>query len=88
MVVFDYPNSIRGNTTGAASIGGGLFTWVVPAGVTKIMIEIWGGGGLISGSGGGGGYGRHIFTVDSLATYTITVGRGGAGSGTKRWWFQ
>ena len=36
-------------------------TWTIPAGVTKIMIELWGGGG--GGAAGGGGGGTYIRTI-------------------------
>lgn len=64
----------------------GTFTFTVPAGVTKIMVEVWGGGGGggDGGSGGGGGggaggYGKDMFTVSPATTYTVIVGAGGAG---------
>jgi len=69
----------------------GIFT--VPAGVTRIMVEVWGGGGgggaaynvggpsgVEGGGGGGGGYGKQVFTVTPGATYNVSVGSGGAGS--------
>jgi hypothetical protein len=65
----------------------GTSTFTVPAGVTKIMVEVWGGGGgggigstTVGRSGyggGGGGYGKQIFTVTSGTSYTVTVGAGG-----------
>lgn len=69
----------------------GSYTFTVPAGVNKIMVEVWGGGGgggLASTSvsnpalgGGGGGYAKEIFTVSAGTPYTVTVGAGGV-SGT------
>jgi hypothetical protein len=61
-------------TTGASS-------WTVPAGVTKICIEVWGagGGGSIYGGGGGGGYIRAYFTVTPGSSVTYTIGVGGSG---------
>lgn len=55
-------------------------TWIVPAGVTKIYAEAWGGGGggTGTGGGGGGGYVAGIFTVTPAASVTYTVGTGGA----------
>jgi hypothetical protein len=69
----------------------GTFSWTVPAGVTKIMVEVWGGGGggghssatvtgVLSG-GGGGGFGRSIFSVSSGTNYSIIVGAGGTAGG-------
>ena len=64
-------------------------TFVVPAGVSNIMIEIWGGGGGGGGSyietdtddfgggGGGGGYGKGVFNVNPGASYAVIVGLGG-----------
>jgi gliding motility-associated-like protein len=65
--------------------------WTVPAGVTSIKVEIWGGGGggggcnstLLGsyGSGGGGGaYNVATFPVSGGQTYTIMRGAGGTGS--------
>ncbi|HEV7780176.1 MAG TPA: hypothetical protein VGO58_02870 [Chitinophagaceae bacterium] len=58
--------------------------WVVPAGVTKIMIEGWGagGGGTAYGGGGGGGYIRAWLDVTPGDNFTIQVGTGGNGSTT------
>jgi len=66
-------------------------TWVVPDGVTKIMIEAWGGGGggsgsgisdgNIGGGGGGGGYTKKIVRVSGGDTVNITIGGGGSGGG-------
>lgn len=59
-------------------------SWIVPAGVTKILVEAWGGGGGGSsyGGGGGGGYVRGIFTVTPGNSINITIGVGGNGGGT------
>ena len=57
------------------------YTWTVPSGVTRIMLELWGGGG--SGyEGGGGGSGGYIvgywpWPVSAGEEFTIEVGRGG-----------
>ncbi len=69
----------------------GSFTFTIPAGVSKIMVEVWGAGGgggngtaggNGGGGGGGGGYGKQIFTVAEGTNYNVTVGAGGsAGSG-------
>lgn len=62
--------------------------FVVPAGVTSLLVEMWGGGGggagfvcLGNGSGGGGsgGYTRAVLPVAPGATYQVKVGTGGAG---------
>ena len=65
-------------------------TFIVPNGVTKIMIEAWGGGcgGIIfpwtQGTqvdfvGGGGGYGKTIVNVSSGDSLSVIVGLGGIG---------
>jgi hypothetical protein len=59
-------------------------TFTVPAGVTQLAVETWGGGGRgstlttnIGGAGGGGGaYMKGIINVTPLTTYTVTVGAG------------
>jgi hypothetical protein len=68
--VFDYP---------------GTYNWKVPPGVTKICIEVWGGGGnggiadpayfMFNGAGGGGGgYGYGCYAVTLNQSFIITVG--------------
>jgi hypothetical protein len=59
-------------------------TWIVPAGVTKILVEVWGagGGGSSYGGGGGGGYARAIFSVTPGNSINISIGIGGNGGGT------
>ncbi|WP_338226614.1 PKD-like domain-containing protein [Algoriphagus taiwanensis] len=61
--------------------------WVVPVGVTEIIVEGWGGGGRggrrtstgsqRGGGGGGGGYSRSILTVNPGDTFSYAVGSGG-----------
>ena len=63
-------------------------SFVVPAGVTSVTVEVWGGGGGggkaaatgndAGGGGGGGGYARGSVAVTAGATQTVTVGAGGA----------
>ena len=58
-------------------------TFTVPAGVTQVTVECWGGGGRggsrssngRGGGGGGGGYARSLVTV-SPGNYTVTIGAG------------
>lgn len=68
----------------------GSDTWEVPAGVTQILVRLWGaggGGGYTSigtggdhgGGGGGGGYAERYFTVVPGSTCSYTVGSGGNG---------
>jgi len=63
------------------------YTWTVPAGVTRVMVEMWGaGGGGSNGTpgpgfgigGGGGGYARAFLRVTPGTVYSIQVGGGGA----------
>lgn len=55
--------------------------WTVPAGVTKIFVEVWGAGGgaSCSGGGGGGGYINAYFTVIPTEIISYTVGNNGSG---------
>jgi Ig-like domain CHU_C associated len=63
--------------------------WTVPAGVTSITVEMWGGGGGAGGcntsgsSSGGGGGGAYTITnltgLTPLSTIAFAVGTGGAG---------
>jgi len=70
-------------------------TFTVPAGVTRIMVELWGAGGgggayhivphtycAVNGGGGGSGaYAKGVFAVTPGADYSFTCGRGGVGGG-------
>lgn len=59
-------------------------TWTKPTGITKVMVEVQGGGtsGRATGSiyvrGAGGGYAKKLIDVSSISSATITVGAGGA----------
>ncbi len=66
----------------------GSFTFTVPAGVTSMFVQVWGGGGGGGGcnsvigtsggsGGGGGGYSAATYTVVPTNVYNITVGAGG-----------
>jgi hypothetical protein len=64
--------------------------WAVPAGVSKLKLRIWGGGGAggagfggAGGGGAGGGYIEGFFEVPAGESYFVTVGNGGVGSGTQ-----
>lgn len=56
--------------------------FTIPAGVTRIAIELWGagGGGSQAGGGGAGGYAIGYADVSAGMVANITVGAGGAGS--------
>jgi hypothetical protein len=57
-------------------------TWTVPAGVTKIVVELWGagGGGNVLAGGGAGGYVKAHFTVNPGDVINYITGDGGAGA--------
>ncbi|OJX34855.1 MAG: hypothetical protein BGO87_08910 [Flavobacteriia bacterium 40-80] len=69
----------------------GTTNWTVPAGVTSITIECWGGGGAGGGvpsnsgtartgrGGGGGAYAVKTLAVTPNQTVTVIVGTGGTG---------
>ena len=54
-------------------------TWIVPAGVTKVLVEAWGGGGggNSGGGGGAGGYIKGYLIVTPSTAISIVVGTGG-----------
>jgi Collagen triple helix repeat (20 copies) len=67
----------------------GTTSFVVPANVTHMLVELVGAGGAgggslstsVSGGGGGGGaYTKTLITVTPGATYSIVVGNGGTGA--------
>ncbi|XVJ66045.1 MAG: hypothetical protein HEQ40_07750 [Lacibacter sp.] len=57
-------------------------TWIVPAGVTSILVEVWGagGGGNTLAGGGGGGYCAAKFTVTPGTTINYVAGTLGSGA--------
>ena len=57
----------------------------LPAGTTRIMVELWGagGGGCTIGGGGGGAYGKALINVSSGSNVLITIGAGGLGGDTR-----
>jgi len=85
-----YANSAGSTSTGSS--GGfsnfqvfdsaATYIWTPPAGVTKVMVEAWGGGAgpnTDGNTGGNGGsYGKGIYKVVSGNVYTINVGGGGS----------
>lgn len=63
-------------------------TWQAPAGVTSVIVEVWGAGGGGGGGGGnrqgggggaGGQYAKKTFSVTPLTNYSYTIGSGGTG---------
>ncbi|MCC6406506.1 MAG: hypothetical protein IT453_05035 [Planctomycetes bacterium] len=72
----------------AEYLASGSYTWVAPAGVRGVVLELWGAGGggsrpygyQSSGDGGGSGaYVRSVVAVQPGASYLLTVGAGGFG---------
>lgn len=66
----------------------GTYSFKVPDGVTRLKVELWGGGGggeIVNSpgynssekSGGAGGYSADIFDVTPGAQYSVVVGKGG-----------
>jgi hypothetical protein len=81
MVVFDCSNyNITPNVHNCTD------NWIVPAGVTSIVVECWGGGGGGGAltAGGGGGYVMAKLTVTPAANASLIIGAGGryASAGT------
>jgi hypothetical protein len=70
----DYKNS-------AICVAGNSRIFVVPSNVTKIWVELWGGGagGNDYSGGGGGTYISIIVPVIPNSDFTVTAGTGGAG---------
>jgi hypothetical protein len=62
----------------------GNLSWIVPAGVTEIVVEVWGpgGGGSQYCSGAGGGYARGVYSVVPTQTITMDIPAGGVGGAT------
>ena len=68
-------------------------TFTVPAGISSVVVEAWGGGGgggggvdcpdcgcdMSGGGGGGGGYAKGSYSVAAGTNYTVIVGAGGNG---------
>jgi hypothetical protein len=65
-----------------ATLLSGSGTWIVPAGVTRIAVEVWGsgGGGSAYGGGGSGSYIRGVLNVTPGNAILYGVGVGGSGS--------
>jgi hypothetical protein len=62
----------------------GTNTYTVPAGATKVYVQLVGGGGGSAGyceSGGAGGYAEGVYSIAAGTAVTATVGGGGGGVG-------
>jgi gliding motility-associated-like protein len=57
-----------------SQVGTNVSTWTVPAGITKVIVQAWGGGG-----GGGGAFSESEVSVTPGTTFSVTVGAGGIG---------
>jgi hypothetical protein len=88
-----FSNALPASATGAnVQIFTSSGTFTVPTGVTKLIVDVWGGGGggansIVGGTGaagGSGGYGRaYVSGLTPGASITVTVGGGGnAGAGS------
>lgn len=86
---------MSGGTGGCDSVGnygsGNCCAWTVPAGITSMVIEIWGGGGSgaavnctccgFATGGGGGAYSRTpTLSVTPGTVYTLCAGSGACGA--------
>lgn len=69
------------NTAATAGSNNCTETWMVPAGVTTLLIECWGGGGGggTASGGNGGGYIVGLITVTPGNIVNMTIGAGGKG---------
>lgn len=79
--ITQYTN-VLGFRSGSSTTSNTIYSWIVPASITKIFVELWGGGGggASGGGGGGGGYAACQWTVTPGATVNITIGAAGAGA--------
>lgn len=84
------PPALQGVSAGVATFTSSG-TWVCPAGVTYVNLQVQGaggggaGGGLVDHFGGGGGGAGALTTATSVAvvpgtSYTVTIGAAGAGA--------
>lgn len=83
------PGAIGKSRVEVFGTSGGSCSWTVPAGVTRIFIEMWGAGSGGSGNGncccchmgipgGGGGYVAATISTASGCVYSICAGSGGS----------
>lgn len=89
-LAFESSNFRLGNSYEVTLIESGTGNWTIPAGVTEIIVETWGGGGAgggrtgFNGNGGGGGggaYSRKTFSgLTPLDTIPYSVGAVASGS--------
>ncbi len=82
--------NVAGGLHGTAEFSGaGPHEWIAPAGVSRVLVELWGAGGggsrpygyQAAGDGGGSGaYVRTVIAVEGGRAYTLTVGEAGLGA--------
>ncbi|HOW25380.1 MAG TPA: DUF11 domain-containing protein [Bacteroidales bacterium] len=84
-----FPFLISGTGSAQASevfTASGDGTWTAPAGISTIVVELWGGGGCgdagtwfyTNGGGGGGAFSRSSLSVTPGQTYNYHIGAGSA----------
>jgi hypothetical protein len=89
IIFFGSSGTGKGQTQSQTFSSSGSFT--VPAGVTMVQVECWGGGGSGGsldggntqggrGGGGGGAYSKSVLTLVSGNSYTVTAGAGSSGT--------
>ena len=85
----DFPFLICGTGSSMLSetfTSSGDGTWTAPAGISTVVVELWGGGGCgdaggwwyTNGGGGGGAYSKSTLSVTPGQTYNYHVGAGSA----------
>ena len=81
---FEQYKHVAGFQAGSFTQPATAYSWMVPAGVTQVLFELWGGGagGAVGGGGGGGAYEAAELTVTPGTTINISVGGGGFGATT------
>ncbi len=87
LVFIPFSMPLAGQTTETYT-SPGEHSFTVPAGVTEITVEAWGGGGGAGkgqgndagGGGGGGAFASRTIAVSAGQLYSIVVGAGGAGA--------
>lgn len=76
-------NTVGNTTTITINGTASNYVFTVPAGVTQVTVQAWGGGGGTRtgtdrrGGGGGGAFARSILNVTANETYNVTIGAGG-----------
>lgn len=76
----NFASFVCNNVAASAGANNCTDTWIVPAGITSILVECWGGGGggSTATGGNGGGYIISLIAVTPGQTVSMTIGAGGA----------